>query len=201
MIAIVRQLGKCNFFITLSAAETKWPKLLVSLTKLVCGVDISLEQAEKLSFEEKNYVIKTDPVTCMRHDDHCFQELMKLVLKPKEGIFAPNNLTDCFSRLEFQARGSPHSHELYWVQNSPEFFEGDKDPKKLCYDFIDQYITCKRVNEGPLGKVIAYQLHKHSQTCLKKIGEGDTCRFYFPRPPMDQTRILCPLPLRKINSR
>jgi hypothetical protein len=31
VLAMVRQLGKCTFFITLSAAETKWKELLVSL--------------------------------------------------------------------------------------------------------------------------------------------------------------------------
>ena len=30
VLAMVRQLGKCTFFITLSAAETKWKELLVS---------------------------------------------------------------------------------------------------------------------------------------------------------------------------
>lgn len=35
VVAMVRQLGNCTFFITLSAAETKWNELLVILSKLV----------------------------------------------------------------------------------------------------------------------------------------------------------------------
>lgn len=45
-----------------------------------------------------------------------------------------------------------------------------------------------------MNKCIAYQLHKHSHTCKK--GGRSRCRFGFPRPPLDVTEILSPLPKR-----
>ena len=87
VVSLVRQIGKCSFFVTLSAAENKWPELLVTLTKLLREKNITVEEAENLSFEEKTYPIKTDPVTCMRQFDHKYRELLNVVLKRKGGAF------------------------------------------------------------------------------------------------------------------
>jgi len=116
VVSMVRQIGKCSFFVTLSAAENKWPELLVTLTKLLRRKNITVEEAENLSFEEKTYLIKTDPVTCMRHFDHKYRELLNVILKRKGGAFGERKLTEYLSRLEFQMRDSPHSHGLYWVK-------------------------------------------------------------------------------------
>jgi len=77
-------------------------------------------------------------------------------------------------------RGSPHSHGLYWVENTPEFIEDDEPSEFKCCEFIDDYATCKRVDDGLLGKYVAYQIHKHSHTCRKNQNE-DNCRFQFER--------------------
>jgi len=87
VVSIRRQIGKCSFFVTLSAAENKWPELLVTLTKRLREKNITVEEAENLSFEEKTYLIKTDPVTCMRHFDHKYRELLNVILKRKGGAF------------------------------------------------------------------------------------------------------------------
>jgi len=102
---MVRQIGKCPFFVTLSAAEKKWPELLVTLRKLLRRQNITVEEAENLSFEEKTYLIKTDPVICMRQFDHKYRELYNVILKRKRGAFGERKLTDYFSRPEFQMRG------------------------------------------------------------------------------------------------
>lgn len=77
---MVRQLGKCTFFITFSAAERRWNELLVLLTKLLKKVDISEEDAENLSDEEKNQLIRNDPVSCMRHFDRRYRAINKHLL-------------------------------------------------------------------------------------------------------------------------
>jgi hypothetical protein len=191
--AMVRQYGKCGFFITLSAAETRWPELLVTLKKILKNEEISEEDAAHLTFEEKADMIRSDPVTCMRNFDHRFRALLNLILKPEGGIFAPYKLKDWFSRLEFQMRGSPHSHGLYWVEGAPEFIEGDLESEKSCVEFIDKFITCERAEDGKMESLIGYQLHKHSHTCEKKIKKGEKCRFGFPKPPFDETCILIPI--------
>lgn len=119
-----RQLGKAGFFITLSAAETKWTELTIMLTKLLKGEIITEEDAGKLSFEDKAELIRQDPVTCMRHFDHRYRALLNILFKNAGGIFSPYRLVDYFSRIEYQMRGSPHSHGLYWIEDSPIYKEG-----------------------------------------------------------------------------
>ena len=121
---MIRQKGKCAFFITFSAAETKWIELLVMLMKIVKGVEITEDQAGELTYEEKAELIRADPVTCMRHFDHRFRALLNLILKLKDGVFCPYELVDFFTRLEFQMRGSPHSHGLYWIKDAPFYIKG-----------------------------------------------------------------------------
>lgn len=55
-------------------------------------------------------------------------------------------------------------------------------------EFVDQHITCERVEDGEISKYVFYQLHKHSVTGRKP------CRFGFPRPPLPSMMIPKPLP-------
>ncbi len=124
VVAMVRQLGKCSFFITLSAAETKWTELLVMLEKLVNGRDITEEEAARLPSETKANLIRSDPVTCMRHFDRKYKVLLKELFKKEHGVFEPYKVDDYYSRIEFQMRGSPHSHGLYWIKDAPTYIPG-----------------------------------------------------------------------------
>lgn len=108
------------------------------------------------------------------------------------GIFAPYTLMDFFNRMEFQMRGSPHLHGIYWIKNAPKYKEGDEESKRLCIEFIDQLITCERSEDEEIRKYIGYQLHKHSSTCHKGVGKKK-CRFGFPKPPLQHTAIVVPL--------
>ena len=51
---MIRQLGEPKFFLTLSAAETKWNELIVMLMKIVKNKVITEDEAEKISFFEKS---------------------------------------------------------------------------------------------------------------------------------------------------
>lgn len=110
------------------------------------------------------------------------------------GVFAPYEPADYFHRLEFQMRGSPHSHGLYWLKDAPVYDEDDPESEQSCVQFIDKYIICKRSCEDEVDPYIKYQIHKHTPTCRK--GRPDTldCRFGFPKPPLPRTLILTPLP-------
>jgi hypothetical protein len=83
--SMVRQQGKCTVFITLSAAETKWTELLVMLSKILKNKVITEEEAAALTFNEKAELIRSDPVTCMRHFDHRYRSLLNKLFKPEEG--------------------------------------------------------------------------------------------------------------------
>jgi len=103
---MIRQLGIPTLFITLSAAEAHWPELLVILKKVQDGKNISEEEAANLSYEEKAYLIRQDPITCARYFDHRLRTAFSLLFKSKTGIFHPYILKDFTWRIEFQHRGN-----------------------------------------------------------------------------------------------
>jgi len=76
VIAMTRQFGLPTFFITLSAAESKWNELLVILSLLLDSRDITEEEAAALSCSEKARLIRSDPVTCCRYFDYRFRQLI-----------------------------------------------------------------------------------------------------------------------------
>jgi len=159
--------------------------------KVVRNKDITQEEAKELSFQDISELINSDPVTCMRHFDHKFRALLNGIMKPQNGMFHPYKLEDYFSRMEFQMRGSPHSHGLYWIKDAPVYVDSDPQSITECIEFIDKFITCERSEQGKMEKLIGYQIHKHAQTCKKKNKQGITCRFGFPKPR--ETMILKPL--------
>ena len=90
---------------------------------------------------------------------------------------------DYFWRVEFQLRGSPHIHSLWWVKDAPDLqtVEG----LHTVPSFIDQYITTKIPAEGEADElrelVMRLQRHKHTHTCQKNGRCG--CRFDYPKHP------------------
>lgn len=85
-VAMVRQLGRCTFFLTLSAAEKKWPELLVALHKRATGEVITEDDAKNLTDAAKNKLIRNDPVLCMRQFDVRYKAFMKYLLKHMNGM-------------------------------------------------------------------------------------------------------------------
>ena len=60
---------------------------------------------------------------------------------------------------------------VVWVKDAPKF--GVNEDSEVT-DFIDQYITCAKPEDGKLRElVLLLQEHKHSTYCKK----GLTCRF------------------------
>jgi len=87
-----RQFGLSTFFITLSAAETRWPELIVLLKRNVDRVKINKEEALNLQLREKEPLIKTDPLTCARYFYNIYMKDFNLTKKPG-GIFESNFVT------------------------------------------------------------------------------------------------------------
>lgn len=73
LMAMIRQLGIPTLFITLSAAETKWPELIVILKKLLDNIDITEEEAIELPSAEIARLIQADSPTCARYFDRRFR--------------------------------------------------------------------------------------------------------------------------------
>ena len=179
--SMMRQLGIPTWFCSFSAAETKWKDLLRVLGKLVNDKIYSDSDIDNLTWFEKNELIKSDPVTCARYFDFRLQMFLNKVLRHE--IEPIGKIKDFFFRIEFQQRGSPHVHILFWVDRAPKL---GLDTKEEIGSFIDKYVTCKKNAKIP--DLVNYQTHRHARTCRKK-GKS-ICRFGFPLPPLDKTTIL-----------
>ena len=185
IFAMIRQLSLPTWFMSLSAADTRWTDLLKMLAKLNDGIYYSEKELENLSWQEKTKLVQKDPVTCSRYFDHRVQEFLNTVLKSScEPI---GKLLDYFYRVEFQQRGSPHIHMLVWIENAPTL---ETNSEREIVQFVDKYLTCNTDNEKT-ANLVGLQSHKHSKTCRKK--GKPICRFGFPLPPLPRTMLLYPL--------
>ena len=185
IFAMIRQLSLPTWFMSLSAADTRWTDLLKMLAKLNDGIEYSEKELEHLTWQEKTKLVQKDPVTCSRYFDHRVQEFLNTVLKSScEPI---GKLIDYFYRVEFQQRGSPHIHMLVWIENAPTL---ETNSEGEIVQFVDKYLTCNTDNEKT-ANLVGLQSHKHSKTCRKK--GKPICRFGFPLPPLPRTMLLYPL--------
>ena len=184
LLAMIRQLGTPTWFLTLSAADMKWPDMIQTIARQY-GVNYSDDDVANLSFEEKSKWLRCNPVTAARHFQYrlnvFFNDFLKSNAKPL------GEVTDYAIRVEFQARGSPHAHNVIWVKNAPKF---DSDSNEDVCNFIDRYVTCAIPEDDCKLKelVLLLQQHKHSSYCKR----GKSCRFHFPQPPSSKTLIASP---------
>ncbi|XP_062609477.1 uncharacterized protein LOC134271261, partial [Saccostrea cucullata] len=183
VFAMIRQLGLPTWFMSFSAADTRWNDLIKALGVLNDGREYTDSEIESMTWSEKSKLVQKDPITCTRYFDHRFRTFLNTVIKSDHHPIG--KVQDFFYRVEFQQRGSPHVHMIVWIENAPKYLENDN---KEIVAFVDSYLKCERNTED---KMIELQVHKHSQTCKKK-GKA-VCRFGFPLPPLQTTMILEPL--------
>lgn len=103
LMAQIRQFGLPTLFLTLSAADTQWPELLVALKLSVDKQTIS-EEATKLTSAERYKLIQKDPITCALHFEQRFQAL-KRTWQNDDGPFSKFKINHYYYRIEFQQRG------------------------------------------------------------------------------------------------
>ncbi|CAM4732690.1 unnamed protein product [Leuciscus chuanchicus] len=188
LFAMLRQLGTPTFFCTFSAAEMRWPDVITAI-KAQQGETVNFAE---LDWSEKCEILRSNSVTAMRMFEKRVEALMRdLINSPARPI---GEVIDFFYRVEFQLRGSPHIHCLFWVKDAPEF---EKDQDQDVCDFIDKYISCKLPDpdkDPELHKIVSeVQMHSrnHSKSCKKNKKH---CRFGFPKPPINRTMISRPRP-------
>uniref|UniRef100_A0A9J7WX60 ATP-dependent DNA helicase n=1 Tax=Cyprinus carpio carpio TaxID=630221 RepID=A0A9J7WX60_CYPCA len=182
LFAMVRQLGIPTWFCSFSSADLRWPELLQCIVKQEgCQTPI-----DELDWSDRCGMLKRNPVTAARMFDHRFHCFLKdVIMSPAQPI---GKIIDYFYRIEFQQRGSPHTHCLFWVENAPQVDREDDDEVVA---FVDHYVTCEMPpeDETEMHEIVStVQQHskRHAKTCRKK---GTTCRFNFPRPPSQNTFI------------
>jgi hypothetical protein len=99
---MIRQLGLPTWFMSLSAAETRWIDLLRTLGNLLEKNQYSDEEILNFDWTKKSDLIKSDPVTCVRFFDHRIHTFIhNVLLSPHNPI---GKVRDYFYRVEFQQR-------------------------------------------------------------------------------------------------
>ncbi|XP_029957163.1 uncharacterized protein LOC115395673 [Salarias fasciatus] len=182
IFACVRQLGIPTWFCSFSSADLRWQNLLTSILKQEGRV----QTVEDLEWADRCELLRRNPVTAARMFDyrwHCF--LKEVLMSPSEPI---GRIIDHFYRVEFQQRGSPHVHCLFWIEGAPKI---DQNTDEEVVEFIDQFVTCELPSDDDtlLDIVSSVQTHskRHSKSCRKN---KTTCRFHFPKPASTRT-FLC----------
>lgn len=189
LCAMVRQLGIPTFFCSFSAADRRWPEIVKAI--------LTLQQKEipsNIDWTQHCEIINSNPVVAALMFDKRVQNLMKDLILADCKILG--EVTDHFFRIEFQQRGWPHVHALFWVKNAPRLVQSDTSKDSEVCEFIDRYISCKLPDSESQAvlheKVSTLQMHRknHSKTCKKgrKI-----CRFNFPRPSSMRTFVCRPI--------
>ena len=172
-------------FISQSAAETKWPELLQVLGQTVDDKTYTDREISKMDFETKSRLIRGDSATLVRYFDYHFDVFLKDVVFSK--CKPIGEVTDYFWRKEFATRGAIHVHWFAYVKDSPVYCNV---PNSEIADFYDKIISCSSDVPEDHKQYIQYQIHRHSRSC--RVGKARSCRFGFPKPPIDKTCVLEP---------
>jgi hypothetical protein len=136
---MIRQLGNPTWFCSFSAAETRWPHFLKILGRLVENKNYTDDEISGMTWQKKSELIRKDPVTCARNFEHMFRLFLTTFLESKQ--MPIGEIEDFFYRVEFQQRGSPHIHALFWVKDAPHF---GKNSESEVTTFVDKYDLQKR---------------------------------------------------------
>ena len=64
---MVCQLGIPTVFFSLSAADTRWSNLLISLSKLLDNITYTQCDIDKMTWEQNYRLIALHPAACARH--------------------------------------------------------------------------------------------------------------------------------------
>ena len=181
---MVRQFDIPTWFIIFSAADVMWTEPIQIIAQQQ-GVTLTVEEVKSLDWQEKCNWIRSNPVTAARHFQFRAQKFIHGVLM--SDALPVGLIVDYFYRVEFQQRGSPHLHCLFWVKDAPKI--GHNTEKEIC-SFIDTYVSCNipdsETDPDLYTLVDKVQRHSHSSSCMKS---GKGCRFHFPKAPTSETLI------------
>lgn len=127
---------------------------------------------------ERCELIQKDPTTCARHFHYRTQLFLNNILKSENCPIG--KVQDYYIRVEFQQRGSPHLHCLFWMKDSPTY---GSSPIDDILQFIDSHISCSSDVSEEDKKFVKLQKHRHSKSCKKKSKK--TMSLWFPNTSND----------------
>ena len=97
--AMIRQIGFPSLFISLSAAETKWPELLRAVGQLNDNKTYTDEEIAEMDTHKIFGLIRKDSATVVRYFHHRFVTFLHDVLKSTHNPIG--EISDYFWRFEF----------------------------------------------------------------------------------------------------
>ena len=159
----------------------KWPEVIQAIAQQY-GTIYTEDEVLTLPWQTKSTWLRSNPVTAARMFQYRLETFVTTFLKSNANPIGC--ITEYVIQIEFQARGSPHAHPLFWVKDAPKLgYSDEKDVKS----FIDNYVSCSlpEHDEELRNLVESLQVHCHSQSCRRKAG----CRFHYPKPPSPSTVI------------
>ncbi|KAL3257229.1 hypothetical protein MRX96_017076 [Rhipicephalus microplus] len=189
LFATIRQLGKPHAFLTMSASEVHWERLLETLERLRVGPDGTPRPMSEMMAWERVELVNEDPVACAMYINRIFDVIMNVLADRNCSPFRPYVIRHYFKRVEFQQRGSPHVHVILWLEEAPdEELTGEEGAMPKTLEMVAHLLTL----DTTLLRRPRTQTHQHTHTCYKR---GRTkCRFGAPFMPSDETRIVVPFP-------
>ena len=189
VVAMVKQLGIPTWFMTLSCADLRWPELFQIIARTQ-GLNLTDEQLEALSYNERCSMLNLNPVIVAKHFQFRVETFFTEILLTKANPIG--KIVHYALRVEFQMRGSPHLHALIWTSDCPKLTH---ETKEEYISFIDTHLQAylPDIKTDPeLYKLIAtYQKHSHSRTCRKY--RNIPCRFNFGHFFTERTIVAEPL--------
>ena len=217
LFARMEQLGAFHFFFTLSAAEMRWPEVTTAILHYEQQIDKIVYQPGWEESEEKIKIYfmgwdtgEKDKVQTLKYfkenqkDKHKFYKdhflLITRLFDNRVKAFISNILmanedVEHYSyRIEFQVRGLPHLHGVFWLTKKAAKKYQDGNGEFLdtkVPELIDKWISCSlATGNEELDKLVKeVNVHKHTKSCQKG---NNPCRFNYPRLPSNRTLISNP---------
>ena len=174
-LAMIKQLGPPTWWLTLSCADLRWKEIYKILSRLK-GNELSDEEIDQMSYKECCDMLNSNPVVVAKHFQYRLERLFRDILLTDNNPIG--KILYHVIRIEFQFRGSPHTHCFIWVKYCPELSEENSE---IFVNYIDKYIAAylPDPSDSPTlyELVRTYQTHIHSKTCRKY--KNLQCRFNF----------------------
>jgi len=146
---MLRQMESPHVFYTKSANELNWNQLIKHLLEKDKHTPMSMDDAKKLSRQEKYAVLKKFPIDVAHHFDQRFNKILKTLQKPNS--LGQYKVVDYFYRIEFQQRGNADAHCVLWLADEdgnppPSIDLSNEDSINNFSRFVDSIIRTKKAN-------------------------------------------------------
>ena len=137
---------------TLSCADLSWPELLQIIARTQ-GINMTDEQVDALSYNEKCSMLNLNPVVVAKHFQYRVETFFKEVLMTNANPIS--KIIYYALRIEFQMRGSPHLHALIWTSDCLALTD---DSIQAYTEFVDKHVQAYLPNKDAYSKLVSCHL-------------------------------------------